>query len=298
MDRDEFIEVLEYVENHITEKISLKELADLAGYSPYYFSKLFSDIYGIPVTGYIRIRKLQYSVQSLLDGMKVIDVALLYSFESHEGFTRSFAKLFGSSPSIVKRHLKEYKLPNVLDCVSAKRAVKEDDGMNLCDEMHQLVFEVLKNSMEEAKEGHCSKIEINILPNNVVRIFDDGRGIPLEVKGVICEEVLSNILAGAPITKLEYSKMGDLPLDSLKVVNSLCENLTIKVYRSGNCYQQDYVRGVAQHEILCSESNNKRGTEITMKPDVAIFGNISFEKETIQRWINEKNAGDIVVIVN
>lgn len=109
MKKDDFIKVLEYIEDHITEKISLKELADLAGYSPYYFSKLFTDIYGMPVTGYIRIRKLQYSVGSLLSSMKVIDVALLYSFESHEGFTRSFVRLFGSSPSVIKQHLKQYR---------------------------------------------------------------------------------------------------------------------------------------------------------------------------------------------
>lgn len=84
----------------------------------------------------------------------------------------------------------------------------------------------------------------------------------------------NNILAGAPITKLEYARMGDLPLDSLKVVNSLCESLTIKVYRGGKCYQQDYVRGVAQHEISCRESACEHGTENIMKPDTAIFEDI------------------------
>lgn len=218
MNRDDFVKVLEYIEEHITEKISLKDLADFVGCSPYYFSKCFSNVYGIPVAGYIRIRKLQYSVVALLDGMKVIDVALLFSFESHEGFTRSFVKLFGSSPSVIKRHLKQYNLPDILDCVNVEKFYKEDDSVNLCDDMHQLVFEVLKNSIEEATEGYCSRIEINILPNKGVRIADDGRGIPLEVNGVIHEEVLNNILAGAPITKPEYSQMADLPFDSLKVV--------------------------------------------------------------------------------
>lgn len=299
MKKDDFVKVLEYIEEHITEKISLKDLADLAGYSPYYFSKRFSNIYGIPVTGYIRIRKLQYSVVALLDGMKVIDAALLFSFESHEGFTRSFVKLFGSSPSVIKRHLKQYKLPDILDCANVKNFhAKENDGMNLCDDMHQLVFEVLKNSIEEATAGYCSQIEINIFPNNIVRIAGDGRGVPLEVKGVIREDVLNNILAGAPITKLEYSQMGDLPLDSLKIVNSLCESLTIKVYRNSKCYQQDYVRGVAQHETLCTKSNCEHGTEIIMKPDAAIFGNNSFKEEMLQEWIRKNNVGNLVVIRN
>lgn len=159
-----------------------------------------------------------------------------------------------------------------------------------------MVFEVLKNSIEEAGEGFCSQIEINILPNNVVRVADDGRGIPLETDGVICEEALHNILAGAPITKLEYSQMGDFPLDSLKVVNSLCESLTIKVYRSGKCYHQDYVRGVAQHEILCTESDSRHGTEIFMKPDTAIFDDISFEEEILRDWIQKNNVENIILI--
>lgn len=92
------------------------------------------------------------------------------------------------------------------------------------------------------------------------------------------------------------TNLGDLPLDSLKVVNSLCESLTIKVFRNGKCFQQDYIRGVAQHEILCTESNCEHGTEIIIKPDTAIFDNISFEEEILRDWIQKNNAADIVII--
>ena len=92
-------EILAYIDEHIYEKISLLELAEMAGYSPFYFSKLFSEIMGMPITGYIRIRKLQYALGSLLEGRKVLDVSLMYAFDSHEGFTRSFTQLFGSTPS-------------------------------------------------------------------------------------------------------------------------------------------------------------------------------------------------------
>ncbi|MDF2539376.1 MAG: transcriptional regulator, AraC family, partial [Herbinix sp.] len=98
MDRGILEKVLAYVDAHICEKINLYELSEIAGYSPFYFSKLFSEAMGMPVTGYIRIRKLQYALVSLLDGHKVLDVALLYAFDSHEGFTRAFTQLFGSTP--------------------------------------------------------------------------------------------------------------------------------------------------------------------------------------------------------
>lgn len=104
-------EILAYIDEHIYEKISLLELAEMAGYSPFYFSKLFSEIMGMPITGYIRIRKLQYALGSLLEGRKVLDVSLMYAFDSHEGFTRSFTQLFGSTPSKVKKYLTSYKVP-------------------------------------------------------------------------------------------------------------------------------------------------------------------------------------------
>ena len=108
---DDFKPLFEYVEKNIENKIELKELAVFMGYSPFYISRKFVDIYGIPITGYVRIRKLQYSIKDLLDGMKVIDVAMKYSFESHEGFSRSFKSLFGSSPKNIRNYLQKYEIP-------------------------------------------------------------------------------------------------------------------------------------------------------------------------------------------
>lgn len=105
--------ILAYIDTHIHNKISLLELAGIAGYSPFYFSKLFSEAMGMPVTGYIRIRKLQYALASLLEGRKVLDVSLMYAFESHEGFTRSFTQMFGTTPSKAKKYLLAYQVPPI-----------------------------------------------------------------------------------------------------------------------------------------------------------------------------------------
>ena len=63
--------VLAYIDAHIQQKINLCDLSEIAGYSPFYFSRLFSEAMGTPVTGYIRIRKLQHSIVSLLEGHKI-----------------------------------------------------------------------------------------------------------------------------------------------------------------------------------------------------------------------------------
>ena len=103
--------ILFYIDKHIYEKISLLELAEVAGYSPFYFSKLFAETMGMPITGYIRIRKLQYALCSLLEGKKVLAVSVMYAFDSHEGFTRSFTQLFGSTPSTARKYLASYSVP-------------------------------------------------------------------------------------------------------------------------------------------------------------------------------------------
>ena len=99
---DDLKPLFEYVEKNIENKMGLKELADFMGYSPFYISRKFMDFYGIPVTAYVRIRKLQYSIKDLLADMKVIDVAMKYSFESHEGFSRSFKSLLALLQKISK----------------------------------------------------------------------------------------------------------------------------------------------------------------------------------------------------
>jgi AraC-like DNA-binding protein len=200
---DDFKPLFEYVEKNIENKMGLKELADFMGYSPFYISRKFMDLYGIPLTAYVRIRKLQYSIKDLLDGVKVIDVAMKYSFESHEGFSRSFKSLFGSSPKDIKKHLQKYDIPEVELFAKCKTKSMEEEKMSLSDDMHKMIFTILGNSFEEMAAGFCSKIELSLLPDNCLKIFDDGRGIKLDDDGVVHEDVMQNLFSGKPITKLE-----------------------------------------------------------------------------------------------
>lgn len=288
MSSEFFERVLGYIDEHICEKIELVELAEIAGYSPFYFSKLFSENMGISVTGYIRIRKLQYSMCSLLEGKKVLDVAVMYAFESHEGYTRSFTKLFGSTPSTVRKNLATYRVPEyAVPDTNKRRTIVDFDKNNLLENMHQIVFEVLRTSLEEAKEGFCTRIEIILLKDGRIKIQDNGRGISLSQDVQLNKSVLDKILAGHPISNVEYAKMGNFVQCSLQTVNSLCENLQINVYRDGMKYSQDYIRGIAQHEVVCVEHEHESGTEIILKSDSMIFGDCGFSEELIEDWVEE-----------
>lgn len=287
MDSDILAKVLAYVDANIRKKLSLCDLAEISGYSPFYFSKLFSETMGMPVTGYIRIRKLQHAVVSLLEGHKVLDVALMYAFDSHEGFTRAFVQLFGSTPSKIRRYLTSYSIPEYAVINTHKRRTMMDTAnvMDLQHNMHQLIYEVIEQSLEEARAGFCTSIEVTLLPGNRVKINDNGRGMPLSKDLMASKAVLDKILAGKPITNAEYSQMGDLEQAGMQTVNSLCESLHIAVDRNGNQYQQDYCRGVAQHDLQISNSIRISGTEIVLKPDTAIFGETAFSQEILSRWL-------------
>jgi len=297
MDTELLKKVLLYIDEHIQEKISLTELAEVAGYSPFYFSKLFAETMGMPVTACIRLRKMQYALCSLEEGKRVLDVSLMYSFDSHEGFTRAFTQLFGSKPSVVRKYLDDYSVPAwVLPNGKERSVTMGVDTSTLFENMHEMVFEVLRTSLEEAEAGFCTEIRIAILGDERIKIADNGRGIPLSKDLKVSKNVLEKILAGHPISNMEYAEMGDFAGCGMQTVNSLCESLQVTVYRDGTVFQQDYVRGIAQHDLICKESEHKSGMELIFRPDRQIFGDIQFSMETLKDWI-KKNVTDKVAVI-
>ena len=207
---------------------------------------------------------------------------------------KELADFMGYSPFYISRKFMDfYDIPEVELFANYKTKSMEEEKMSLSDDMHKMIYAILGNSFEEMAAGFCSKIELSLLPDNCLKIFDDGRGIKLDDDGVIHEEVLQNLFSGKPITKLEYAQMGDLPFDDLKLVNSLCEKLAITVWRNGKIYEQDYIRGVPQHSVTSKANDSKipHGTQIVLKPDTSIFGEREFCKEKINKWISENYSG-------
>ena len=105
MEDKHFIQnALDVIDNHITERITLQELAKESGYSTFHLNRLFSGMTGITLMAYVTRRKLQYALYDLSCGDKILDVALKYGFETHAGFTKAFKKCFGYPPSIYRIH--------------------------------------------------------------------------------------------------------------------------------------------------------------------------------------------------
>ena len=91
--------------------------------------------------------------------------------------------------------------------------------------------------------------------------------------------------------------VGDVVEKEDILLNSLCENLRINVYRDSNCYSQDYARGIAQHDVNSCEMEHSSGTEIILKPDSRIFGDVRFSTDMIKKWVEENNATGAIVCI-
>ncbi|MFT8319736.1 MAG: helix-turn-helix domain-containing protein [Bacillus sp. (in: firmicutes)] len=97
----ELNDVIDYIEEHLTDDLSLKIISEYAGVSDYHFRKIFYYLSGITLSEYIKIRKLSEANMDLLHGEKVTDVAFKYGYQSLDGFTRAFKKWSGFLPSDV-----------------------------------------------------------------------------------------------------------------------------------------------------------------------------------------------------
>src|SRR5665647_1711858 len=113
--------------------------------------------------------------------------------------------------------------------------------------LHHLVWEVINNSIDESMAGYCKNIKISLLPNNLVEIFDDGRGIPVEkhpqTKKSTLETVLTILHAGGKFGGNGYKISGGLHGVGVSVVNALSVWLRAEVRREGKIYSMEFARG-------------------------------------------------------
>lgn len=141
--------------------------------------------------------------------------------------------------------------------------------------LHHLVYEIVDNAIDEALAGYCTKIDVSILPGNIIRIYDNGRGIPVGINhkmGIPAVTVVFTVLhAGGKFGGGGYKVSGGLHGVGASVVNALSEWLEVKVCDGENIYHQRYERGNIVSDLEIVGKGTQKGTEVIFKADRQIF---------------------------
>ena len=165
--------------------------------------------------------------------------------------------------------------------------------------LHHLVYEIVDNGIDEALAGFCDKIEVKILPDNIICVIDNGRGIPVgkhPKMGIPAATVVYTVLhAGGKFGGGGYKVSGGLHGVGASVVNALSEWLEIEIYKDGDIYTQRFERGNIKTNLEIVGKTEKTGTLVRFKPDAEIFKETTeFDFEILKTRLREQaflNAG-------
>lgn len=149
--------------------------------------------------------------------------------------------------------------------------------------LHQLVFELIDNSVDEALAGYCDLVKIILNGDGSITVSDNGRGIPVDIHPATgrpaVEATLTLLHAGGKFGGHGYEISGGLHGVGLAVVNALSRMLQIEIKRDGIHYIQEYARGKVISPLKKIGATNETGTKVTFFPDSEIFSEIEFNKE-------------------
>ncbi|MFH1365876.1 MAG: DNA topoisomerase subunit B [Patescibacteria group bacterium] len=158
--------------------------------------------------------------------------------------------------------------------------------------LHHLIWEIFDNSRDEAMGGFCDDIEIVFLPDNHIRVADNGRGVPVDIhkktKVSALETVMTTLHAGGKFGGEGYKVSGGLHGVGASVVNALSVYCRAEIYRDGGKYIQEYSEGKRKLAVKKVGASKFHGTIITFKPDQKIFGDIKFDWNTVVNHIRQQ----------
>ena len=172
--------------------------------------------------------------------------------------------------------------------------------------LHHLVYEIVDNAIDEALAGFCDKIDVRLLPGEVVCVTDNGRGIPVGLHpkmGIPALTVVFTVLhAGGKFGGGGYKVSGGLHGVGASVVNALSEWLEVRVFQDGKIYFQRFERGVPTCEMQILGETDRKGSEIKFKADKEIFAETDvYEFEVLETRLREQaflNAGVNIILTD
>ncbi len=188
-------------------------------------------------------------------------------------------------------------------------AVRKRPGMYIgstsSSGLHHLVYEIVDNAIDEALAGYCDHITVEILEGDVIRVTDNGRGVPVDIQaqtGRPALEVVYTVLhAGGKFGGGGYKVSGGLHGVGGSVVNALSEWMEVRVHKNGQIYEVKFSRGNMTQEMTVIGTTDKTGTEVVFKPDPEMFEDTVYDYETLHRRMREQaflNAGVRIFIAD
>ena len=158
--------------------------------------------------------------------------------------------------------------------------------------LHHLVYEIVDNAIDEALAGYCTEIDVQILPDNIIQVSDNGRGIPTGIhpkEGISAATVVYTILhAGGKFGGGGYKVSGGLHGVGASVVNALSEWLELTVYDGKSVHFQHFDRGAYTEELKVIGDTDRTGTTVKFKADGEIFHDVNYDYSTLLDRMREQ----------